>query len=297
MKSVNKPLPLTDNNPLQRTNKDSRDSKDEIDELKREIKFLGRENRDQSLELRDLKKQNAQLREACRVRNESADTHRDQMHHERSKFYEHVEGLEDHIAYLKQELIKRKTLVESLTLQTREENDSKATHEATARKLQKQNRDLHENLTECKDDLLRLQPPSQIPDSELAEQYSSLAQHISRWIDDETEDSQGMETCFETLSKAEDLPKSLKPYLTDEHIRLGKKSPNAQPFIIRFVVHRYLEHHIFGNDVYLFGLDPRSIGLFEGIEQGMQSLEPPRGMSSTLLIHTLNPSLNLKNQN
>lgn len=291
LKSVNKPLPLIDNNPLQRTKKDSRDSRDEIEDLKREIKLLGRENREQSLELRDLKKQNAQLRDACRVRNESADTHRDQIDHERSKFYEHVEGLEDHIAYLKQELTKRKTLVESLTLQTREANDEKATHEATAKKLQKQNRDLHENLTECKDDLLRLQPPSQIPDSELAEQYSSLAQHISRWVDDETEDSQGMETCFDNLSKAEDLPKSLKPYLTDEHIRLGRKSPNAQPFIIRFVVHRYLEHHIFGNDVFLFGLDARSIGLFEGIERGMHSLEPPRGTSFPLPIPSLTLTL------
>lgn len=267
----------------------------DTDDLKREIKALNRENRDQSIELRDVKKQNAQLRETCRMRNENADTHRDQIHHERNKFYEHVEGLEDDIAYLKQELIRRKALVESLTLQTREANDEKLAHEATARKLQKQNRDLHENLTECKDDLLRLQPPSQIPDSELAEQYSSLTQHISRWVDDETEDSQGMETCFEALGKADDLPEPLKPYLTDEHIRLGKKSPNAQPFIIRFVVHRYLENFIFGNDVYLFGLDSRSIELFAGIERGMHELEPPRGMSSpSPSLPILNSSL-LKN--
>ena len=269
-----------ENTPLQKAKKDNRDLKDDIEDLKRDNKILGRENRDQSLELRDLKKQNAQLRETCRARNETTDAHREQIHIERTKFYEHVEGLEDHIAYLKQELIKRKSLVESLTLQTREANDEKAVHEAAARKLQKQNRDLHENLTECKDDLLRLQPPSQTPDSELAEQYSSLTQHISRWVDDETEDSPGMENSFERLSKADDLPEPLRPYLTDEHIRLGKKSPTAQPFIIRFVVHRYLEGWIFGNDVYLFGLDARSIGLFEGIERGMHELEPPRGKSN-----------------
>ena len=257
----------------------------ETDDLRREIKGLSRENREQSVELRDLKKQIALLHETCRSRNENTDTHRDQIHHERNKFYEHVEGLEDDIAYLKQELTRRKTLVESLTLQTREANDEKLAHEATARKLQKQNRDLHENLTECKDDLLRLQPPSQTPDSELAEQYSSLTQHISRWVDDETEDSLGMETCFEGLSKADALPEPLKPYLTDEHIRLGKKSPNAQPFIIRFVVHRYLENCIFGNEVYLFGLDSRSIELFSGIEKGMHLLEPPRGMSLPFLSH------------
>ena len=284
--------------PLHKVKMKVSDLVNDTDDLKREIKALNRENREQSIELRDVKKQNAQLRETCRMRNENADTHRDQIHHERNKFYEHVEGLEDHIAYLKQELIRRKALVESLTLQTREANDEKQAHEATARKLQKQNRDLHENLTECKDDLLRLQPPSQIPDSELAEQYSSLTQHISRWVDDETEDSQGMETCFEGLSKADDLPEPLKPYLTDEHIRLGKKSPNAQPFIIRFVVHRYLENFIFGNDVYLFGLDSRSIELFAGIERGMHELEPPRGkppplQSPSLPIQLIAPPLPL----
>ena len=271
---------LAENTPFQKAKKDNKDLKDDIEDLKQEIKFLNRENREQSIELRDLKKQNAQLRESGRVRNVSEDSYQNQINHERNEFCKHVEALEDDIAYLKQELIRRKTLVESLTLQTREANDEKAAHEATARKLQKQNRDLHENLTECKDDLLRLQPPSQTPDSELAEQYNSLTQHISRWVDDETEDSQGMETCFEGLSKADDLPDPLKPYLTDEHIRLGRKSPNAQPFIIRFVIHRYLENCVFGNDVYLFGLDPRSISLFEGIEQGMHELEPPRGTSS-----------------
>ena len=272
VKTVRQPSKdAAENTPLQKVKKDNRDLKDDNEDLKREVKVLNRENHEQSQELREVKKHNAQLREACRVRNE------DLIHHERSKFYEHVEGLEDHIAYLKQELIKRKALVESLTLQTREANDEKGAQEAAVRKLQKQNRDLHENLTECKDDLLRLQPPSQTPDSELAEQYSSLTQHISRWVDDETEDSNGMETSFESLSKADDLPESLKPFLTDEHIRLGKKSPNAQPFIIRFIVHRYLENCVFGNEVYLFGLDTRSIGLFEGIERGMHELEPPRG--------------------
>lgn len=194
--------------------------------------------------------------------------------------------LEDQIIYLKQELQRRKGLVESLTVQTREAVAEKGAMELSVRKLQKQNRDLSENLTECKDDLLRLQPPSQTPDSELAEQYSSLAHQISKWVDDETEDTTATEAKFDCLTKNEDLPESLKPYLADEHIRLGKKHPNAQPYILRYLIHFYLEGCIFGEDVHLFGLDSRTIALFEGIEQGMHELEPPRGKPSIYPIYS-----------
>ena len=185
--------------------------------------------------------------------------------------------LKDQIVYLNQELQRRKALAENLTIQTREANEEKIGIEHSLRKLQKQNRELSENLTECKDDLLRLQPPSGVPDSEIAEQYSNLAHHISKWVDDMTEDSQATEAQFESLAKHMDVPEVLKPYLTDDHIRLGRKTPNAQPYILRFVVHGYLESCILGNDIYLFGLDARNIALLESMERGMKELEPPRG--------------------
>lgn len=276
---------------IKRDKRDPRDLQDDFDEACRDVKSLTRENREQSLELRSLKKQNAQLIETCRSRSDHVDDHRDQVQHERSKFYEHVEMLEDQIAYLKQELQRRKTLAESLTVQTREANAEKAKAELSLKKLQKQNRDLNENLTECKDDLLRLQPPSTTPDSEIAEQYSSLSQQISRWVDDETEDLQATEARFDGLTKNEDLPEPLKSYLTDEQIQLGKKHPDAQPYILRYIIHSFLESCMLGNDVYLFGLDSRTITLFEGIEQGMLALEPARGEHN---IHSLIP--NQKNQ-
>ncbi len=275
-----------DTSMLQKAKRDKRDSQDDYDDLCREVKSLSRDNREQSLELRSLKKHNAHLIETFRSRSEHSDSHRDQVQNDRDKFYEHVEMLEDQIAYLKQELQRRKALVESLTVQTREANAEKANAELSVRKLQKQNKDLSENLTECKDDLLRLQPPSQTPDSELAEQYSSLAQQISRWVDDETEDSQATEARFDDLTNNEDLPESLQPYFTDEHIRLGKKHPNAQPYILRYIIHCYLESCILGDDVNLFGLDSRTVALFEGIEQGMHELEAPRGKPN---IHVANP--------
>ena len=260
-----------------RAKRDPTDLREDNDDLRRENKLLDRETWEQSIELRNLKKENAQLLEQCRQRGERADSHRDQIQHDRHKFHEHVEVLKEEIAYLNQELLRRKALAESLTMQTREANEEKVGFEHSLRKLQKQNRELSENLTECKDDLLRLQPPSGIPDSEVAEQYSNLAQQISRWVDDVTEDSQATEAQFESLAKHMDVPGLLKPYLTDEHIRLGRKFPNSQPYILRYVIHRYLESCMLDNDVYLFGLDTRTIALLQGMERGMKELEPPRG--------------------
>lgn len=80
---------------LQKAKRDKRDSQDDYDDLCREVKSLSRDNREQSLELRSLKKHNAHLIETFRSRSEQSDSHRDQVQNERDKFYEHVEMLED----------------------------------------------------------------------------------------------------------------------------------------------------------------------------------------------------------
>lgn len=259
----------------QQLRRDYRDVKRDLDDTAYELKQSDRENKDQSRELRDMKKENAELRDTLRARSEAGAKHKEETEH----IYQHIDILEQDNVHLKQELHKRKAHMESLTLQTREANEDKADVEATVRKLLKQNRDLNENLTECKDDLLRLQPPTQISDSELVEQYSSLHQQISRWVDDETEDSQLVEQRFEILSTTNDeVPDLLRKCLANEHLRLGKKYPSSQPLILRYVIQCHLDHYIFREDIHLFGLDARHTDLLRGIEQGMRLLEPERGI-------------------
>lgn len=259
------------------------------DDLLLDFRDQQKENREQSLELRDLKKQNAllqevkrqhaQLQDAHRARNEMTDNQREQIRKERQELIEQVHLQEDIILQLKHEIHKRKNHMESLTLQTREANEEKANLELANQKLAKQNRALSENLTECKDDLLRLQPPSQMSDSEISDQYSNLHQQISRWVDDETEDSQMLEYRFENImAKNDDLPEILRKYIRNDHLRLAKKHPNAQPLILRYIIHSYLDDCIFGDDIHFFGLDSRTTELLRGIEQGMGRLEPQRGM-------------------
>lgn len=249
------------------------------DDLRYDLKKADRNNRDQFSEIRDLKKQNTELRETLRVYGGLTEKQRDTQQLEKARLDEHVETLESNCNYFRQQLHKQKSLIESLTLQTREANDEKADAEALARRLVRQNKELNENLTECKDDLLRLQPPSQISDSELSEQYMNLHQQISKWVDDETEDSQLLEQRFENLSTSnEEPPELLRKCLTNDHFRLGKKYPQSQPLILRYIIQYHLDQHVFRDDILLFGLDSQYTSFLRGIEHGMRELEPQRGM-------------------
>lgn len=248
------------------------------DDKRYDLKMADREIGEQIREMRDLKKQNAELRDALRVMDGLTDKQKDEVQMERDQLYEHIEMLDNNIMHFKSELHKRRLHMESLTQQTRDAIDQKVEAENVARRLARENRNLNENLTECKDDLLRLQPPSQISDSELSEQYSSLHQQISKWVDDETEDSQLLEQRFEDLSNGkEDPPELLRKYIGGELLRLGKKHANSLPLILRYVIHHHLDQHVFRDDIHLFGLDNRNTQFLRGIEQGMKKLEPQRG--------------------
>ena len=252
-----------------------------FDDLHKEYQASKRENREQSLELRALNQQIVQLQEQLRVRNEQIDPHKDQARkekQERQTLIERIHQQDDTIAHREHELCQRKTLIESMTMQTREANDEKINLELIISKLARKNQELSENLTECKDDLLRLQPPGQISDSEIGAQFDSFHQHISRIVDDETEDLQRLELRFDNLiSEDERVPKLFRKHLTADHVQLGRKYPDSQPLIIRYVIQSCLESIIFNNDNHLFGLDSRTTALLKEIEQGMKQLEPRRG--------------------
>lgn len=254
------------------------DLKRDYDDVRFDLKKADRESREQVSEIRDLRKQNAELKEALRLHGPLTEKQKDTQQLEKDQLSEQLEMLEGNCSFYRQQIHKQKILIESLTLQTREANEEKADAENSVRRLARQNKELNENLTECKDDLLRLQPPSQMSDSELSEQYSNLHQQISKWVDDETEDSLFLEQRFENLSASNEPPELLRKCLTIDHFRLGKKYPQSQPLILRYIIHYYLDQHIFRDDIHLFGLDSQFTAFLRGIEQGMRELEPRRGM-------------------
>ncbi|KAL8801673.1 MAG: hypothetical protein Q9182_004310 [Xanthomendoza sp. 2 TL-2023] len=254
-----------ENRSLKKDNEDTRD----------DLRKAWGENREQSLEIRDLKKQNAHLKESMRTQADPK-SYKDQILSERRKFYEHVDLLEDHIAHLKHQLEKTKLHMDQLTFQTREANEDKAAYETKLQNLQKLNNRLNEDLTECRDDILRLQPPTQIPDSKIAEGYSNLYQQIASWVDDEAEESQSMEARMAEVAADKDAPELLKAYLDSDLIRLTKKYSEAEPLILRYIIQLHLHRLILADDIYLFGLDEHNITILRGIEHAMEDLEPKR---------------------
>ncbi|KAL8748223.1 MAG: hypothetical protein Q9184_007493, partial [Pyrenodesmia sp. 2 TL-2023] len=86
----------TDDMDSKHTDTESRSLKKDCEEARHELRIAWRENREQAVELRDLKKQNAHLKETMRTQSDSR-SYKDQIMSERRKFYEHVDLLEDHI--------------------------------------------------------------------------------------------------------------------------------------------------------------------------------------------------------
>ena len=290
---------MTESETLEALNKDYHHLQKAYDDARRDLQSSSRENRDQSLELRDLKRrlsklqeQNAQLREQNGLLREAYQAHQARgeklSKSERNKYNEHFEMLENHISHLQHERHKRETHMESLTEQTREANDGKERLDSEVRKLQRQIRDLSANLTECKDDLLRLQPTSQISDNEISEHFSNLDQQIAGWVDDKTEDSTVLEERIGGIKTVDDLPELLRMFATPDQLRVAKKYPNSQPLLLRYFIHSYLQTFILSSEVYLFGLDARNIALLQGMEEGMRQLEPRRGI--------LNPPISSSSQ-
>ena len=249
-------------------------------ELINELRITNRENREQSLELRNVKKQNVQIREAyTKLYNEMAEDPQKFSKRERNKYYEHFEVMQHNIAFLQHELEKRDTHIEMLTKQTRDANHERDELDRGNRRLQRQVKDLSANLTECKDDLLRLQPTSQTSDSEIAERYSNLCQQIAGWVDDQTEDVETLEERFEGLTSPDDLnlDPTLALYTTQDHLHLAQQHPDSVPSLLQYLIHCYLSQYIFGDSVYFYGLDVHNVGLFQQVERGMEMLEPKRG--------------------
>lgn len=262
-------------------------SKDEHEDLQRahdelldELRATHRENREQSLELRDLKRHTSQLKEAYnKLRTEVADDPRKFSKHERNKYMDHFQQMEQHISYLSHELGKHEAHIAMLTKQTREANKEKEDLEIGNRKLQRQINELSASLTECKDDLLRLQPTHQTSDSEISDRYSDLCQQIAGWIDDQTEDAEALEDRFKQLNTSEDLDIDpvMAMYVNREHLKLATAHPDSVPLLLQYVIHSYLGQYVLGNGIYFYGLEIRNAGLLQGIEQGMRLLEPQRG--------------------
>ena len=163
-------------------------------------------------------------------------------------------------------------------------------HEATQRKLQgyktkqphtqvndTELQDLGERLaasqrelSACKDDLFRLQPIPQIPDSDISRNFDSICQQIINWIDGEL---LGYEHANPHLNQKDF-------FLVGGNIRIARhlqKNTELGEYLTRNMIHCYLEGKLLGPNCPPLGLTRGDQELLQRAERSMAKLDPPRG--------------------
>jgi DNA repair exonuclease SbcCD ATPase subunit len=244
--------------------------------------------REQSWEILDLKEQVVQLQqekkqitqrlEVQRDGVQSTEDDREQLRKEREHLLGHIQQQEYVITRLRHERCNRKEHIQSLTMQTRDAVQKQENLEDIIRKLTKVNEKLSEDVTACTEEIFRLQPRNEMPDSELSDQYSTLHQLISHWVSIATKEPEQLEERLESLpSNVDEWPEPLRTHLGDGHVRLAKKYPVTQPLMLKYFIDCFLAASILSEDTCLFGLDSGVAGFMRDTEQGMKLLEPKRG--------------------
>lgn len=133
---------------------------------------------------------------------------------------------------------------------------------------------LQRELQACKDDLFRIQPMSQVPDSTIAQRFESLDAQICDWIGTEI-------SGFLDAWQAEypgDQPKLFHHdgYFDTQNF-LAEYSEMGGEYVIRHVIHRHLQKKLFDDGICLFSLGAKDVSFLNIIEHGMSRLEPSRG--------------------
>ena len=137
--------------------------------------------------------------------------------------------------------------------------------------LQRTLKAYQEELSKCKDDLFSLQRVAQTPDSVITQQFELVSQQIVNWIDTEIATYAGANPSIEpdhVFSGGQHKPVTV---FLQHH-------PGAGEHVTRYLIHRFLQHDVFGKIQYFFGLPEETAHLLEEAESGFAKLDPPRGI-------------------
>ena len=181
----------------------------------------------------------------------------------------------------KENLVKR---YESFCLETsqslRQADDRTEAAEKSQHAWQIEARGIAEELAQCKDELFSLQPRSEVTDTQVAAEWDTLCQQITRWVDDEAEFTSDLNTRLNYLNSHGLLSPTVEKYWgRDRQLLVNRfKMKDDLDCVLRYNIHCLLEFWIFDETNYLFGLDKDDSKFLQGLEQGLANLRPARGM-------------------
>ena len=151
----------------------------------------------------------------------------------------------------------------------------KATAEQQVEQLRSELESTQRHLQLCKDDLFRLQPMAQMPDTEVVKEFESVCQDVISWIDVEI-------SAFEKTYPNAEQGQIFSGGAIPEAVYLLEQFPTFGEYWVRFLIHRCLHDNVFSRAVYLLGLPKGTKQYLQAAEESMASLEPPRGTSSLI---------------
>ncbi|KAI4146017.1 MAG: hypothetical protein LQ341_002197 [Variospora aurantia] len=123
-------------------------------------------------------------------------------------------------------------------------------------------------------DILKQQPASQLPDSEVVKMYEQLGEAISSWVDDEVAISNDMwrkrNDCYPGTNQFQDTGIPHYRQFLDEGFRFGGE------YLLESLIQQELHEELFGERMMFFGLDYQENMFVSKVEEGLSKLEPPR---------------------
>ena len=139
-----------------------------------------------------------------------------------------------------------------------------------AKVIKKQLEESQQELQCCKDDLFRLQPEVQIPDSVVLQDFETVCRRIVNWIDGE------IDTWESTHPETE--PTYVFSRSTKEStISFMTRNPNAGEYLARYLIHRHLMENLWDRKRPLLGLSEELQVFVQQAGKAMRTSQPPKG--------------------
>ena len=245
------------------TEDSARSPREELERTREENKILREEDKSLREENKSLQEENKSLREENKSLWEGLK-------------YQESEAKE----ILRRETDKYNQLYKTTTTQLEKLRVEKANMEEIARKTHSKLQAKEEELQKCKDELFDLQPPSQISDVQIGNEWETLCGNITRWIDDQAGGMGSLNSELKRLRQSDQFTKTIAFHWGDDRQELARHAnryPNIIDVLIRYNIHCLLEERVFDESVYMFGLQRKSAELLTMIENQMSALEPRRG--------------------
>ena len=125
-------------------------------------------------------------------------------------------------------------------------------------------RTAQQDLKLCRDDLFRLQPDVQTPDTEIVKQLDDLCHRTSSWVDEEI-------SAFELANPGSSQNAVFLGSQDERAVNLLQSMPEAGEFLMRCAVHLFIVDTLMSKDEYLLNLNPKYGSLLREIEKSMAS--------------------------